>query len=99
MSNDVQYGAFVWDASKEKANIRLHGLGFQEAAEAFADPRRIIARDDRHSKDEERLFCIGSMDGRIVTVRFTYRGKVIRIFGAGFWRKGRKAYEKTNIHR
>lgn len=29
----------------------------------------------------------------IATVRFTKRGKRIRIIGAGFWREGRKFYE------
>ena len=34
------------------------------------------------------------------TVRFTFRGDVILIFGAGFWRKGRQIYERENkIHR
>ena len=31
-----------------------------------------------------------------MTVRFTYRGKVIRLIGAGYWRKGRKIYEEEN---
>jgi hypothetical protein len=32
-------------------------------------------------------------------VRFTYRGSVIRIFGAGYWRKGKQIYEQANqIH-
>lgn len=36
----------------------------------------------------------------ILTVRFTYRGSVIRIFGAGYWRKGKAIYEHENqIHR
>ncbi len=35
----------------------------------------------------------------IMTVRFTYRGRKIRIFGAAFWRKGKKRYEEeNNIH-
>ena len=29
-------------------------------------------------------------------VRFTYRGETIRIIGAGYWRKGRRLYEKEN---
>jgi hypothetical protein len=29
-----------------------------------------------------------------LTVRFTYRGDVIRLFGAGYWRKGRRIYEQ-----
>jgi hypothetical protein len=33
-------------------------------------------------------------------VRFTYRENVIRIFGAGYWRKGKQIYEQENqIHR
>jgi len=29
-------------------------------------------------------------------VRFTYRGHVIRIFGAGYWRKGKKQYDEQS---
>jgi hypothetical protein len=50
------------------------------------------------SKEEERLFCIGLMGDCIATVRFTFRNKIVRVFGAGFWRKGRKVYEETNLH-
>jgi hypothetical protein len=32
----------------------------------------------------------------ILTVRFTWRNQTIRIFGAGYWRKGKKLYEKEN---
>jgi hypothetical protein len=35
-----------------------------------------------------------------MTVRFTYRSEVIRIFGAGYWRKGKQIYEHENqIHK
>ncbi len=40
--------------------------------------------------------------GTRITVyeRFTYRGGVIRIFGAGYWRKGKRIYERENqVHR
>jgi uncharacterized protein len=30
-----------------------------------------------------------------MTVRFVYKDQIIRIFGAGYWRKGRKIYEKA----
>src|SRR6266568_3307133 len=33
---------------------------------------------------------------RILTVRFTYREDVIRIHGAGYWRKGKRIYEREN---
>ena len=32
---------------------------------------------------------------KILTVRFTYREHLIRIIGAGYWRRGKKAYEET----
>ncbi|MCX5703542.1 MAG: BrnT family toxin, partial [Candidatus Omnitrophica bacterium] len=48
----------------------------------------------KHTEKEERFFCIGKVEDRILTVRFTYRGNKIRIFGAGLWRKGKWYYEK-----
>ncbi len=44
---------------------------------------------------EIRYYCFGEVDGAIMTVRFTYRNQWIRIFGAGYWREGRKIYEKA----
>jgi hypothetical protein len=32
----------------------------------------------------------------VMTVRFTWRGSRIRIFGAGYWRKGKRLYEQQN---
>lgn len=59
-----------------------------------------IAEDLTHSEIEKRYFCFGEVEGGILTVRFTYRGDVIRIFGAGYWRKGKVIYERENqIHR
>ena len=63
---------------------------------AFLDPHRIIAQDINHSSEEDRFYCIGRVGDGIMTVRFTHRGNVIRIYGAGYWRKGRKIYEEQN---
>jgi len=65
-----------------------------EAQRVFLDPNRIVVEDIEHSRVERRLFCIGQVDTEIMTVRFTYRGEKIRIFGAGYWREGKKIYEK-----
>lgn len=52
-----------------------------------------------HSGQEKQLYCIGNVGDGILTVRFTYRDQIIRIFGAGYWRKGKKIYEEQNqIH-
>jgi uncharacterized DUF497 family protein len=63
---------------------------------AFLDRHRVIAEDVEHStKTEVRYYCFGKVDAAIMTVRFTYKGQTIRIFGAGYWRKGKKIYEET----
>ena len=92
-------GSFEWDDAKDLVNQAKHGLSFSEAQFAFADPDRVIARDLEHSDEEDRYYCFGRLGEGIVTVRFTYRDKVIRIFGAGYWRKGKRIYERENqIH-
>ena len=93
---DRHFGSFVWDAKKEAANIRKHGVDFETAATAFKDPDRKIYTDELHGQPEERLFCLGTVRGRVLTVRFTYREGRIRIYGAGYWRKGRRYYEQAD---
>ena len=78
---------FDWDPDKDIENQGKHGVPFVRAQYAFADPKRVIARDVTHSKTEGRFYCFGESDGGILTVRFTYRASVIRIIGAGYWRK------------
>jgi len=93
--------SFEWDPAKDLANLVKHGISFSEAQYAFDDPRRIIAEDLGHStKLEKRYFCFGKCGEGVVTVRFTYRPQVIRIFGAGYWRRGLRVYEKANkVHK
>ena len=88
---------FEWDETKDELNKRKHGISFYSAQYAFVDPNRVIAEDLDHSTEsEERYFCIGKVDDEIVTLRFTVRSNKIRIIGAGYWRKGKKIYEKEN---
>ena len=85
---------------KDHENQQKHGVSFVSAQYAFADPHRIIAEDVNHSDDEMRYYCFGKFGDGILTVRFTYRNNVIRIFGAGYCRKGKAIYEHENkIHR
>ena len=87
---------FQWDDDKAAENQRKHGVSFALAQEAFFDPQRVIARDLKHGKGEKRYYCMGRVGAGILTVRFTFRGRTIRIIGAGYWRQGRKVYEKQN---
>jgi hypothetical protein len=83
---------FGWDEEKNQANSSKHGVTFEEAMKAFADPDRKIRFNSRHSAEELRCFCLGKVGNRIMTVRFTLRGTTIRIIGAGYWREGKKIY-------
>lgn len=87
---------FEWDSWKDRENLQRHGVSFFDAQRAFADSRRVIAEDAAHSQIEKRYFCFGVVDGGVLTVRFTWRANVIRIIGAGYWRKGRAIYEREN---
>jgi len=91
---------FEWDPNKDLDNQQKHGVAFTKAQYAFADPQRVIAEDVAHSDQEQRYYCFGKVGSGILTVRFTYRERVIRIIGAGYWRKGKVTYEQKNsIHR
>jgi hypothetical protein len=91
---------FERDPAKDEENRQKHGVSFVEAQHAFADPRRVLAEDAAHSRQEPRYFCFGRVGEGILTVRFTYRGGVIRIFSAGYWRRGKAIYEQQNqVHR
>jgi uncharacterized protein len=88
--------SFEWDPDKDAANQRKHGVSFGLAQQAFLGPKRVIARDLAHGGSEERFYCFGVVGEGILTVRFTYRNEVIRIIGAGYWRKGKRIYEEEN---
>jgi uncharacterized DUF497 family protein len=96
----MRKASFEWDVEKDLENQAKHGVSFAQAQYVFTDPRRVIAEDLSHSQTEKRYYCFGEVGGGILTVRFTYRRGTIRIFGAGYWRKGKQIYERENqIHR
>jgi len=90
---------FEWDPGKDLENQKKHGVSFSYARNAFLDSKRVMLEDITQSFSEKRFYCVGKVGDGILTVRFTFRGKIIRIIGAGYWRKGKIIYEKENkIH-
>ena len=69
--------SFEWDDAKDRANCLKHGVSFAQAQAAFFDPRRVIAEDLEHSGAEPRYFCFGVVESGVITVRFTWRGRVL----------------------
>ena len=91
---DVEFGHFIWDDKKEAENILKHDIDFQTAVQIFLDANRRVFKDSKHSKLEIRMFCIGKVGDKIMTVRYVTRGQKIRIIGAGYWQLGRKYYHE-----
>lgn len=74
---------FEWDDVKAAANLRKHGVSFDEAVTVFLDPDALTVFDDQHSDDEDRYLTIGfSAAGRLVIVSHTDRGRVMRVISA-----------------
>ena len=76
---------FEWDRRKDAANIRKHGVSFEEARTAFYDGNAIQFLDPDHSEDEDRFILLGtSFKLRIPVVCHCFRESetVVRIISA-----------------
>lgn len=89
---------FEWDAAKALGNLEKHGVSFEEAASAFADPLSLTIADPEHSVSEERWAHLGlSFTGRLVVVAHTERRDTIRLISARLaTRSERRQYEGTS---
>jgi uncharacterized DUF497 family protein len=74
---------FEWDPRKAAANLRKHGVSFDEASTVFGDPLAATVTDPDHSADEARFITIGQASSSLlVVVVHADRGEVIRIISA-----------------
>ena len=76
---------FAWDTRKAAANLKKHGVSFEEAKSVFYDERAKLIGDPDHSEDEERFVLLGlSAVLRLLIVCHCYRGDrgIIRIISA-----------------
>ncbi len=90
---------FAWDARKALRNYGKHGVPFEEASTAFADPDGLDWEDLEHTDTERRWKRLAmSPQGRVLLVVYTLRRlksgtETIRIISARqASRKERKAY-------
>ena len=74
---------FEWDAKKAAANVKEHGITFEEALTVFADPPAKIFADPDHSNEERRELIVGhSAAQRLLIVSFTERRNRTRVISA-----------------
>jgi uncharacterized protein len=88
---------FEWDPAKGIANVKTHGVSFQEAVTAFRDPLARIHSDPDHSESERREILIGhSVHARLLLVAFADRqGKIRLISARKVTRRERRDYEES----
>ncbi len=64
---------FEWDRAKAASNLAKHGIDFDDAKLVFLDPLRFEEVDERHSDQEIRIKVLGAVEGRVLSVVFTWR--------------------------
>ena len=94
---------FEWDPNKAKANLKKHGIGFEQASTIFIDPRMISVFDTEHGEHEDRWVTVGiDTNGILLVVVHTFHQVDadfcrIRIISARkATRKESKQYQEEN---
>lgn len=86
----IEHGDFEWDDAKATANLRKHGISFEEAATVFADPAYILLPDVVRPG---RFLALGlSGLARVLVVVHIEKGLHVRIISA---RKATSTEERT----
>ncbi|MBI4482627.1 MAG: BrnT family toxin [Acidobacteria bacterium] len=87
---------FEWDPAKAEANLKKHGVSFEEAVTAFGDPLSMNMPDPDHSEGEQRFIVLGMSDRyRLLVVCYAERPPRTRIISARLaTRPERKHYEE-----
>ena len=76
---------FEWDPAKAIANLKKHGVSFEEAQSVFYDEFAVQFFDDEHSGGEERFLLLGMSAGaRMLLICHCEResGHIIRVISA-----------------
>jgi uncharacterized DUF497 family protein len=89
-----EFDGFEWDLAKSEATFKRRGIGFERAKHVF-DGGRVEYEDLRRSYGEHRYVAIGEVEGNILTVVWTPRGRRRRIIAARSASKSeRRAYHE-----
>ena len=69
---------YSWDETKNRENLAKHGLGFQDARAVF-DGACVTFEDTRRDYGEPRFITLGRLEGRVVVIAHTPRGRHTRV--------------------
>ncbi len=74
---------FEWDEAKAEANLRKHGVAFEEARRLLEGAEFLEIFDEDHSDTEERFVAVGPVEHGVITTVYTERDDdVVRIISA-----------------
>jgi uncharacterized DUF497 family protein len=91
---------FEWDARKASANVRKHGVSFEEAKTVFLDEEALLIPDEEHSTEEDRFVIMGfSARPRMLVVCHCYRrsDEIIRLISARKANRAEQAQYKERV--
>lgn len=78
-----QCSGFEWDDGNFDKNLVLHGVTAMECEEVFFSHPLVALKDEKHSQNEHRYYCLGHTDSwRLLFISFTIRGRNIRVISA-----------------
>ena len=92
---------FEWDKQKADANLKKHGVSFEEGKTVFEDLFSIELFDPDHSDEDKRFLIVGeSSKQQLLIVSYTERGNRVRIISARLvTAKERRDYEYGRYER
>jgi uncharacterized protein len=92
---------YEWDEAKNQRNLLKHGVRFETAALAFADPYALTQRDESSDEEERWITIGGAGSGVILVIVHTWFGEegedMTRIISARSAESHeRRAYEEAH---
>ena len=88
---------YSWDEAKAEANLRNHGVTFEEAETVDLDPYRRILPDPDHDSEDARFLMTGyTTEEKLLVVITSEHGQWPRIISA---RRATKRERHAHEHR
>ena len=83
---------FMWDNTKAAANLRIHGILFEQATEAFFDPFLKLIDASRHEEARDAIIGMDTRWNLLFVVHIELEDEAIRIISARRATRRERAY-------
>lgn len=79
---ELHGSAFCWNAAKAEANLRKHGVRFEEAVAVFFDPLFVLVDASRHDEARDAVIGFDAVGRLLHVVHVVIKPEAIRIVSA-----------------